>query len=267
MDDPVLVARLEGVWLAATLTHAGHVARLVPSLGTVTFPVGDGWAVLYGPGMFVNRVLAVGVADDVSPEAIDELERRAVARGLAPEFEVTELTRRSLGDELDRRGYVEVGSVTAFVGVPARLATEVPPGIVIAPASVAEFQAASAAGLEAFDGPRRRANDAYVLGAHASGQVMLIARDATDGRVLGSAAVEFADGVAMLAAMSTYPVERRRGVQAALVAHRAQLAFAAGCDVLAASAVTGGGSARNLERIGFTPTHTKRTFRRESSDR
>ena len=51
-------------------------------------------------------------------------------------------------------------------------------------------------------------------------------------------------------------------VQAALVRHRLGVALAAGCDLIASSAVTGGASERNLGRLGFQPVLQVTTWRR-----
>ena len=60
--DADLVRRIERAWAVSDVEHAEALARTDPSWGTQVFPVGDGWAVLCGPGLYVNRVLAAGLA-------------------------------------------------------------------------------------------------------------------------------------------------------------------------------------------------------------
>ena len=55
--------------------------------------------------------------------------------------------------------------------------------------------------------------------------------------------------------MTTLPSERRRGVQAALIAHRVRLAVDAGCDLVVSSTVPANPSERNLVRAGFRPLY------------
>jgi len=263
--DARLVVRLERVGAANDVAHARALADLEPAWGSDVFPVGDGWAVLAGPGQFVNRVCAAGLTAPVPRSAIDELEARAAAVGVPPAFDLTHLTDADLVGELERRTYAADGSVTVLAMPLDRRATSEPTGVVVESvdsAGVPLWQELSAAGWGHATPQRRRANDSYAAAAAAAGQVLLVARDATDGRPIGCAVLIVRDGVATLGGMSTLPAERRRGVQTALVAQRLTLAVAAGCDVATTQAVTGGDSERNLMRLGFTPTHRKRTVAR-----
>ena len=63
-------------------------------------------------------------------------------------------------------------------------------------------------------------------------------------------------GLADFGGMTTRPEFRRRGVQAACLAHRLSVARRAGCDLAVTSADPGGESARNIERAGFRGLYT-----------
>ena len=95
------------------------------------------------------------------------------------------------------------------------------------------------------------------------GPGFLLARDAADGRPLGCASVTIRDGLATLGAMATRPSERRRGVQAALIAHRLRIAAEAGCDLAVSSTIPANASERNLTRAGFRPLYETVTLARE----
>ncbi|HWL43779.1 MAG TPA: GNAT family N-acetyltransferase [Ilumatobacter sp.] len=255
--------RVERAWAATSVAHAEALARADATWGTDVFPVADGWAVLCGPGLFVNRVLAAGLAAPLAPAELDRFETRAGAAGVLPAFEVSELTRPDWTDELARRGYTADGSVTALARPLAEPAGTIHGAVVVeqlASDRVAEWQELSALGWGITVPAARRASDAFAVAAAAAGQSLLVARDADDGRPLGCAVLIVHDGVATLGGMSTLPTGRRRGVQSTLVTERLAIAYRAGCDLAATSAVTGGDSERNLERLGFTPTHTKRTL-------
>ena len=78
-----------------------------------------------------------------------------------------------------------------------------------------------------------------------------------DGRPPGCGALHVADGVGWTGGAATLPDFRRRGVQSALLAHRLRLAIELGCDLVAATAVPSGGSARNLVHLGFQLVQTQ----------
>ena len=83
-----------------------------------------------------------------------------------------------------------------------------------------------------------------------------------DGQAIGSAALNIANGVAIMAGASTIPSARRQGAQLALF--DARLAFAAAQGIELAMVVTapGGGSQRNSERQGFRPVYSRMKWKR-----
>lgn len=259
--------RLERSWAALGVAHADALARRDPSWGTQVFPVADGWAVLSGRGQYVNRVLGAGLAGAVPASAIEAFEARAAAVGVLPMFDVAELPGNVLAVELEQRGYVDVMSLTAAA---RSLASAPEPGGApavaveqVAAERLAEWQEHNAVGWGYTVPEARRVSDAFAAARAEAGEHLFLARDTADGRPLGTASLAVADGVATLGGMSTLPDARRRGVQRALVAHRLLVAREAGCDLGASTARSGGDSLRNLLRLGFAVTHTKRILARQ----
>lgn len=122
---------------------------------------------------------------------------------------------------------------------------------VVAPATVQEWQHVLADGLGNTDDEARRTSNEFALAVHGvPGNVDVIAR--IDGEVVGCGSVQPAEGVAWLGGAATRPEYRRQGVQSALLAYRIDKAQATGCDLVAATALSGSTSARNLARAGFT---------------
>ena len=261
-----LVRRLERVWAADEVARTEALGRLDPACATETFPLADGWAVLSGPGRYVNRVLAAGLDAPVEPAQIDEFEARAATVGVPPAFDICDLCDAEFVAELGRRGYVETASVTgAVMRLDAGAAVEPVPGVVVevaGPDRLAEWQAVNAHGWGQVEPAARRVSDLFAAARAAVGELLFIATDAGDGRPLGTASVRLTDGVATMGGMATLPAERRRGVQRALIGGRLAAAKAAGCDLLVATARTDGDSLRNLVRLGFEPTHVKRLVSR-----
>lgn len=81
-----------------------------------------------------------------------------------------------------------------------------------------------------------------------------------DGEPAGEAILALFDDVAYLAEAATAPRFRRRGVQRALIAHRAEFARAAGAQVLFGGVRYGDGSWANMRGYGLAETFMTLTF-------
>ncbi|HET9515557.1 MAG TPA: GNAT family N-acetyltransferase, partial [Gemmatimonadales bacterium] len=82
-----------------------------------------------------------------------------------------------------------------------------------------------------------------------------------DGRPVAAAALNLANGVALLAGASTIPDARRQGAQQALLAARLEFSAALGIDLAMVVTQPGSGSQRNSERQGFRPVYTRKKWR------
>ncbi|HUF06357.1 MAG TPA: GNAT family N-acetyltransferase [Candidatus Binatia bacterium] len=81
-----------------------------------------------------------------------------------------------------------------------------------------------------------------------------------DGRPVAAGSVHVHRGVGWLRAGSVLPAFRGRGLQRALIVARAAHAARAGCDLIGASTVEDGASARNVTRLGFERAGTRRSY-------
>jgi GNAT superfamily N-acetyltransferase len=260
-DRRALIERIAIVGALNARDHALVLADRDPSWGTEVFDLAGGYAVLCGPGLYVNRALAVGLTGPMSAADFELLERRCAVVGVSPAVDVTPTTHGSVTEVAGARGYRLLRFLTTHVralgGNDATPSTD--PSIVIERADgdlLEVWQDVAAAGFEVGPGDQRRASDAFAAAAAAVDRDgFLLARDAADGSPLGCASVTFRDGVATLGGMSTLPAHRRRGVQRALVAHRLELAVERGCDLAVSSTVPANASERNLVRAGFRPLH------------
>jgi hypothetical protein len=81
-----------------------------------------------------------------------------------------------------------------------------------------------------------------------------------DGEPAGAAVLAITDGLGYLAAGSTLPAYRRRGVHAALVARRLADAALAGCEFATGQAELASGSHRNQERAGLALAHVRQDW-------
>jgi GNAT superfamily N-acetyltransferase len=95
--------------------------------------------------------------------------------------------------------------------------------------------------------------------ARTRGYHQVIAR--LDGRDVGAAATFTRRRVAWLGGATVLPEARGRGVQRAMIAHRARTAEAAGCQRVMATADLDGVSAANLTAIGIPRIWTRTHYR------
>lgn len=264
--DRALAVRIERHWAHDEVVFS---RALDDSWGAVTFSLADGEVVLDGPGLFVNRALGLGIDTEVGDDELDELEARSMALGVPAQVEVTALTSPGLVELLRARDYVEVQRTVVMAMELSGAGTFRAPadGVVVEAvddASLSVWMDTAAAAWGHATAERRSASDAFARAAHIVDRPgLLLARSITDRRPLGCATLKAREGLATLGGMSTLPKERRRGVQAALVHHRLDLAAELGCDLAATSAAEGSPSARNLQRLGFFRSHIKVGFERK----
>lgn len=260
--DRSRVVQIERSWATAERRVVDTVARLDPSWGSTTFDLADGVAVLAGPGLFVNQVMAAGLTGSVTDADLDLLERRAADVGVSPALQTCEASSRDLIELLNRRGYEREDGREAVVHDLDEIAVAPHPFTIefVDGEELAEWQEASAEGWGYVTPEHRAASDVYgAAAAEVDDPGLLVARDG-DGTVVGAAMLRIEDGFATLGGMSTRRAARGRGVQSALIVHRLTVAKERGCAFAVSSAHPGGGSRRNLGRLGFRPSHTHRIW-------
>lgn len=265
-----LIMRIERTWAGDHVSFVEVLSRQDPSWGSETFELGGGHAVLCGAGLYVNRALAFGLDQPVSVADFIRLEGRAAHLAVEAAVEVTPVTHRSVSEIANDRRYRVDGFRTTHIRLLDDHIIGIPdPTVVVERADHELLEAWSettAAGWGHTTVAARRASDAFSRAAAAIDQDgFVIALDARDRRPLGCASLTIRDGIATLGGMSTLPVERRRGVQAALISHRIRLCHDAGCDLATSSTEPGSGSERNLARAGFRPLYDKVTLRRPAA--
>ena len=86
-----------------------------------------------------------------------------------------------------------------------------------------------------------------------------------DGQAVGAGSLHLHHHLGWLRAGSVLPTHHGLGIQRALIAHRAAHAHRLGADMIGASAIEGGASAANLERLGFRRVGTRRSYRAEAT--
>lgn len=256
-----------------TVDHTRSLALRDRSWRSEVHPVADGWLVLAGVGMYVNRALAAGIDEELTPSDLDLVRARSGALGVVPTIEVTSLTLPRSVRAIRARGYVHdpEADITCLTRTIPPTPIEAFDGVVIRRVESHEdlrsWQATSAAGWGHTAPDARRTADAFAEAAHALPlEHMYLALDSAAQRPLGCAGMTVRDGVAVLGGMATLPAERRRGVQGALLGYRLAEAGRSGCDLAVTTAARGSNSERNLRRYGFHPVTTIERFRSPTTD-
>lgn len=211
-----------------------------------------------GPGRYVNRGIGITMAE-LSAADVDELERFFVERQLPPMLELSSWAPPSTIAELGRRHYRLSWFRSVFALAPDAHASTAPTDVRIE--RVGESDAERwleifARGFEAEHGEVRVANDEIGRASRTVPNSHTFLAHLGDVAV-GCGSMQVVDGVAWLGGAATVPAFRQRGVQAALVAHRSQLAYDLGCELAAVTALSNGPSARNIVRLGFQHTHAQ----------
>lgn len=263
--DRAVVERLESTAATAATALCRALAALAPGSGAVVEPLGDGALVAMGAGRYVNRAVGVSLADLLADELVERVVAFYRRRDLAPAIELCSWAPAGLLEQLGDRGFRPAWFRDVFVrsaGPATDLDGPPPAGWSLhevgadGSASIEGWQRVLADGNRIDDPAARAVSDEFVRAAHSMpGSTDYLAT--IDGEPAGCGSLHRVAGVGWVGAAATVPRFGQRGVQGALLRHRVAVAAADGCDVVAASALPDGRSARNLRRHGFVPTHTQ----------
>lgn len=232
-------------------------------------PAGYGVAAVTLPlfGRKLNHVVGFGMAGSVSTDDLAKTEALYDKTGVAGEIDLCPHADATAIQSLALRGYTVNGWINSYVRIltDADLQEANIPGVSI-------FQIAS----DRFEEFKNCSVGGYRDGGRPELLLETLARSAelrvdtriyfatVDGKVAGSAGLALIEtskgGVAHLYIDSTLPEYRGRGIQAALLQHRLSDARKAGYKVASVQARPTSGSARNIERAGFSLAYTKTTF-------
>lgn len=226
------------------------------------WPIGGSTAVLSEPGSPFNKLIGLGLGEEVAVSVLDAIEREHQARHARLQVEFSTLGDPAVTTLLTSRGYRLVG----FENVLARRLHAdgvLPPSAVsVSPIQADEstvWREAVTTGFlhpDVFDGPashesfdRAALERTYDLFGAVPGVERLLAR--LDGAVAGGASLYIRDGLALMCGAATLPQFRRRGVQSALLHARLHHASRSGCDLAVVTTQPGSKSQENVQRLGF----------------
>ena len=256
--DLQLVRRLEATAAAASLDLVNAIKLLDPATAAEGREFGGGALIAMGPGRYVNRAIGVSTTE-MSAHDLDTIERFFAERDLPSLIELSSWAPKSTLNELAQRNYTPTWFRSVFALEPGsrvsseRAAVRI---VRVADHNAAQWLQVFAMGFEAEHGDARVANDEIGEGGRIAPNAHTFLAY-WDDEAVGCGSMQVVDGVAWLGGAATVPSFRQRGIHAALVAHRVQLAAELGCELAAMTALSSGPSARNIVRLGFQHTHTQ----------
>jgi GNAT superfamily N-acetyltransferase len=256
--DLALVRRLEATAATASLDLVNAIKLLDPASVAEGREFLGGALIAMGPGRYVNRAIGVSTTE-ISARGLDTIEQFFAERGLRSVIELSSWAPTSTLNELAQRNYTPAWFRSVFALRPGSTLGSLRTDVRIDQVgdhNAAQWLEVFARGFEAEHGETRVANDEI-------GKAGRIAPNAhtflayLDDEAVGCGSMQVVDDIAWLGGAATVPAFRKRGVQAALVAYRLQLASELGCELAAVTALSNGPSARNIVRLGFPHTHTQ----------
>jgi MOSC domain-containing protein YiiM/GNAT superfamily N-acetyltransferase len=203
------------------------------------------------PGSIFNRAFGLRLVPIATDEVLD-LFRAAGTSGWLIDG----------GDEAAAAGAVVDGRISVHVGDVAEIERGSVEGLTIRPVGAAGSALWVEAFIDWFEVPDVLAaawRSIQPILAAGHGYTQLIAE--LDGELVGIAAMQTHRRVAWLGAGGVRPSARGRGIQRALIAHRAALAAEAGCTRVMATAEANSISAANLEASGLREIWRRRHLR------
>ncbi len=262
-SDHALAQRLERAEGRACAQFAEARRRLFPESGSEWTECSGAYAVFDGIGSPVTQTFGLGLFEELTPSALDAIERFFLDHGAQVDHEVSPLAgvpaldllcaRRSRPIEISNVMYrpTEKPAPAGQGNIRVR---------VTGPEEAEPWTNTSAKGW-VHEYPERLGfflQTTAISAAREQSACFLAELDGLPGAA-GSLCIH--NGVALFAGAATIPEMRRRGLQAALLEERMRYAFDNGCDLAMIVAVAGSDSRRNAERKGFQVAYTRIKWR------
>ncbi len=273
-----MAARIERAECSLVREAAQAVARARPEANVMITAVAGGVATYAGESSPLNKVVGLGLDGPIDEAELEAVERLYANRRCPVQIELCSLAKPSVGTMLSGRGYQLMGFENVLgcaLGNEHNIADPVISDITIEVVTENDFDLWMDTVVTGFaspdlDGapshesfPREVLEQVMSDMARAAGFVRYLAR--RNGAPAGGGSMRIADGVLQLCGAATLPNHRRRGVQAALLAHRLVDAARLGCDLAVVTTQPGSTSQRNMQRNGFDLLYTRAILVRNGS--
>jgi len=255
--DLALARRLEAAEGFACALFALARRRLFAESTSEAVRIAGMDVVFDGAGSPVTQTFGLGMFEEATPQALDEIEQFFFSRGAPVLHEVCPFAGVATLSLLCARGYrpIEISNVLCQPVPPlsSRSAENVR---VIAPAEAELWTEVNARGWT-HDHPEHQEFMREIGGLLAAREGSACFLAECDGEPAAAGALSIYEGVALFAGASTVPEKRRRGLQSALLEARMRYARDYGCDLAMMVVEAGSESHRNAQRQGFQVAYTR----------
>lgn len=264
--DLHLARRLERAEGHACRGFAEARKQLDPQSESTWIECAGAYAVFDGVDSPVTQSFGLGIFEELTPEAMDQIERFFLDRGAAVMHEVSPLAGVATIDLLCTRGYrpLEISSVLYQPVESQQPADDGDVRVRVIGREEAELWSRISARGWAHDHPEFQdfLESFGVLVAAREQSVCFLAE--IDGQPGAAGVLCLNEGVALFGGASTVPEMRRRGLQSALLQARMRYAAEHGCDLAMMVTEAGSQSQRNAERAGFRIAYSRTKWRLDS---
>lgn len=262
MINRKLATRLEKVDALHSAAIAVTHHEINPLIETDVQPISDGTMVYGGDGMPINRAIGLGTDTPVTDDNFEQIEQFFANYDTASQIDLCPLADYSLLNLLAQHQYKPLKIYSVLVRTLPLDDYDTPESEAhVAPADDAQMwiQTVSQGFLGKDEIPEGDLSTMFARIAFRRPDTYChIAR--MNGVPVGGGAVAIIGKIAVFFSTSTRREYRRKGVQAALMKTRFDLAEEMGCELAMGLAVPGSTSERNLQRGGFRIAYTKVVF-------
>lgn len=259
-----LAKRLEGAEAFACAQFAVARKRLYPGSTSEWMKCAGATVVFDGVDAPTTQTFGLGLFEELTSAALDEIEQFFLQRGAEVMHEVSPFAGAATLNLLCARGYrpFEISNVLYRAVEPPTESHAA--GISVRMAGRDEAQLWSDINARGWT----LEHPEFESFVRETG-VLMVARDqcpcflaAIDGTPGAAGALIVHERVALFGGAATVPELRRRGLQAALLNERMRYASEHGCDLAMMVAEAGSNSQRNAERKGFRVAYTRLKWKR-----
>ncbi len=245
--------------------HGTPLARFVRE----AVPLADGWILFDGPGSPINKVCGIGFDRQLTDAELDQIVTFFTERGAEPKVELSPFAPPELLTGLAQRGFVLREFENTLIldlrksgDFRKALPGGWPEGVTIEQvdatneAAVREYIDVSFGGFFPEGAPLQESLVEFGLKtSKAPGYDLFVARIGCE--AVGAAGCQSSDGVTQMFGASVKPPYRRRGIQQALIAVRAERGRELGSQLAVIHSRPGIPTERNSARLGFQMAYVR----------
>lgn len=262
-SDLALSKRLERAEGYACAQYAEARRRLFPASGAEWIECAGAYAVFDGVDSPVTQSFGLGIFEELSPTALDVMERFFLDRGAPVLHEVSPFAGVAALDLLCLRGYrpAEVSNVLCRPVEQPTSGRQDEIRVRVIHGDEAQLWSDVNARGWAQEHPELMGFLLELGAISSSRDESLCFLAEVEGKPGAAGVLCLHEGVALFGGAATIPELRRRGLQTAMLHERMRYAFEHGCDLAMMAAQPGSHSQRNAERKGFQIAYTRTKWR------